>query len=141
MLVNKIGFNTLKELDINIIPTTAYRGYSFQKKLYNNYVKENGTQYADKYSAREGYSEHQTGLAIDLINPKVKNNRLNDLEYTWLKDNAYKYGFIIRYPQGKEFITRYNEENWHLRYVGNIASSIYNNNLTLEEYKDKESIK
>ena len=63
------------------------------------------------------------------------------IETKWIHQNSHRYGFIIRYPEGKEDITKYSYEPWHLRYVGNIASNIYNNNLTLEEYKDKESIK
>jgi D-alanyl-D-alanine carboxypeptidase len=130
--------NNLKnELNIDLEPTTAYRSYSFQKTLYNKYVKSDGIDKADTYSARAGYSEHQTGLAIDLKNPLVNDGRLNEIEYSWLKDNAYKYGFIIRFPEGKEFITRYEEENWHIRYVGNeAAKTIHDNNLTLEEYID-----
>ena len=130
--------NTIKnEINITLVPTTAYRGYNFQQTLYNNYVETDGTLKADTYSARPGYSEHQTGLAIDLKNPSATTTRLNDLEYNWLKENAYKYGFIIRFPKDKELITGYQEENWHIRYVGNeTAKIIYNNNLSLEEYID-----
>ena len=126
-----------KEININLLPTTAYRDYSFQKNLYNNYVNKDGVEAADKYSARPGFSEHQTGLAIDLKNTALKDIRLTDDDFKWLSENAYKYGFIIRYPKDKVFITGYQFENWHIRYVGyDEAKIIYENNLTLEEYVD-----
>lgn len=124
-----------KETGVNIMPTTAYRDYSFQETLYTKYVYQDGVEEADKYSARPGFSEHQTGLAIDLKNPKLTSVRLSDNDYTWLKDNAYKYGFIIRFPASKEHLTGYQEENWHIRYVGvEHAKKIYENKLCLEEY-------
>ena len=126
-----------KEININLMPTTAFRNENFQTTLYNNYVKKDGVLKADKYSARPGYSEHQTGLAIDLKNTALNNTRLTDDNYNWLSNNAYKYGFIIRFPKEKENITGYQFENWHIRYVGHdIAKIIYDNNLTLEEYID-----
>ena len=126
-----------EEININLMPTTAFRNHSFQTTLYNNYVKSDGKEKADTYSARPGYSEHQTGLAIDLKNMALKNTRLTDDDYKWLQDNAYKYGFIIRFPKDKEFVTGYQFENWHIRYVGlEPAKIIYENNLTLEEYID-----
>ena len=120
------------------MPTTAFREESFQKTLYDNYVNNYGTIQADTFSARPGYSEHQTGLAIDLKNISLNSSlRLTDENYAWLEKNAYKYGFIIRYPKNKEFITGYQFENWHIRYVGkDNAKIIYDNNLTLEEYID-----
>lgn len=125
------------EININLMPTTAFRNQSFQTTLYNNYVKSDGIEKADTYSARPGYSEHQTGLAIDLKNTALSNTRLTDDNYEWLHNNAYKYGFIIRFPKDKEFITGYQFENWHIRYVGEEAAKIiYDNNLTLEEYID-----
>lgn len=126
------------EKDLTLLPTTAYRDRSFQATLYNNYVSKDGVKAADTYSARPGYSEHQTGLAIDLKNINIKGNaRLTDDDYNWLSNNAYKYGFIIRFPKDKEFITGYQFENWHIRYVGKDAAKIiYDNKLTLEEYVD-----
>ncbi|MDA3080166.1 MULTISPECIES: M15 family metallopeptidase [unclassified Campylobacter] len=125
------------EIGIKLMPTTAFRDQNFQKTLYDKYVKKDGVKAADTYSARPGYSEHQTGLAIDLKNMALKNARLSDENYKWLEENAHKYGFIVRFPKGKEQITGYKFENWHIRYVGkNAAKEIMDNNLTLEEYVD-----
>ena len=126
-----------KEININLMPTTAFRDESFQRTLYTNYVNKEGVEKADTYSARPSYSEHQTGLSIDLKNIALSNVRLTDENYEWLHNNAYKYGFIIRFPKDKENITLYQFENWHIRYVGKEAAKIiYENNLTLEEYID-----
>lgn len=125
--------DSIKE-GLNISITSAYRSYNEQKKLYNTYLKSYGKSYVDKYVAVAGYSEHQTGLAIDLesLNCDIfKNSK----EYLWIKENSHNYGFIIRYKEGKEKITGYSAEPWHIRYVGRKASEyIYKNNLTLEEY-------
>lgn len=126
-----------KENGLTIYPTTAYRDYNFQSTLYNNYVKNDGIENADTYSARPGYSEHQLGYSTDLTNGKFVD--FSEFEYTneykWLKDNAHKYGFILRYPKGKEYITGYMFESWHYRYVGiDIATYIYENEITYEEY-------
>ena len=134
----KLQKTAKEEIGINLMPTTAYRNFSFQTTLYNNYVASDGKEKADTYSARPGYSEHQTGLAIDLRNTVLPSNiRLTDENFDWLLNNAYKFGFIIRFPKEKEFITGYQFENWHIRYVGeSTAKIIYENNLTLEEYID-----
>lgn len=123
---------------IKLMPTTAFRSETFQKTLYDNYVSKDGIKKADTYSARPGYSEHQTGLAIDLKNMDLGSNiRLTDENYEWLSNNAYKYGFIIRFPEEKIDITQYQFENWHIRYVGlEHAKIIYENKLSLEEYID-----
>ena len=128
----------LEEIGVEFMPTTAYRGYSFQSTLYNNYVASDGVSAADTYSARPGYSEHQTGLSIDLKNIAISGStRLTDDDYEWLSNNAYRFGFIIRFPEGKTYITGYQFENWHIRYVGEEAAKIiYENDLTLEEYID-----
>ncbi len=126
-----------KEININLMPSTAFRNELFQTTLYNNYVASDGVAKADTYSARPGYSEHQTGLAIDLRNTALKDVRLTDDDYEWLENNSYKYGFIIRFPKGKENITGYQFENWHIRYVGiDLATKIHNSKLCLEEYYD-----
>lgn len=124
-----------KEDGFTLVPTTAFRSSSFQNTLYTNYVNRDGKAAADTYSARPGFSEHQTGLAIDLKNPSLQNIRLDEEDYTWLKQHCADYGFIVRFPGGKEHITLYQEENWHIRYVGvDAAKIIMKNNLTLEEY-------
>ena len=127
-----------EEIGIILKPTTAFRDQSFQNTLYNNYVAKDGVEAADTYSARPGFSEHQSGLAIDLKNTLISSStRLNDSDFEWLSNNAHRFGFIIRYPKEKVDITGYQFENWHIRYVGlNIAKTIYENNLTLEEYID-----
>ena len=117
--------------------TTGYRDYNFQATLYNNYVKVDGVKNADTYSARPGYSEHQLGYSADLTNgDNVDFGEFeNTKEYKWLQENAYKYGFIMRYPKDKEYITGYVFESWHYRYVGvDVATYIYENDITYEEY-------
>lgn len=126
-----------REEDLTIKVTTGYRSYSFQSTLYNNYVKADGVKNADTYSARPGFSEHQLGYSADLTNAKNVSfdNFENTKEYKWLQDNAYKYGFIMRFPKGKEYITGYQFESWHYRYVGEkIAIYIHENDITYEEY-------
>ena len=123
-----------KKDKINIGVTSAYRSYEDQASVYRYYLKNNGADYASKYVAREGYSEHQTGLSLD-IKSTVGSPFKTTKEYTWMINNAYKYGFILRYPEGKEDITGYNSESWHFRYVGvDIAKYIYENNITYDEY-------
>ncbi len=117
--------------------SSPYRSYQRQNTLYTNYVNADGVKNADTYSARPGYSEHQTGLAMDL--GTASNNNIGDFEnskeFQWVKENAHKYGFILRYPKGKEYITGYMYEPWHYRYVGvEAASYIYEHNITYEEY-------
>ena len=124
-----------KSLGLNLWIASGYRSYSKQKTLYNNYVASDGKEAADTYSARPGYSEHQTGLAFDLNS--VEDSFANTDEGKWVKDNCYRYGLIIRYPKGKNKITGYIYEPWHLRYVGvELATKLYNNGdwITLEEY-------
>ena len=106
-----------------------------QKYLYNSYVSRDGKEEADTYSARPGHSEHQTGLAFDLNSIDI--SFADTDEGKWVVDNCYKYGFIIRYPEGKDNITGYIYEPWHLRYVGvDLATKLYNQGdwITLEEY-------
>ena len=122
-------------LGLNIYISSGYRGYNNQKTLYNNYVARDGEEAADKYSARAGHSEHQTGLCFDLNT--VDDSFANTDEGKWINQNAYLYGFIIRYPKGKESETGYQYESWHLRYVGKeLAKELYNNGdwLTIEDY-------
>lgn len=119
--------------NVIIYNSSAYRTYAYQVNLYNRYVVRDGKKMADIYSARPGYSEHQTGLCSDLneISEKFDNTD----EAKWLNNNAYKYGFILRFPKDKEDITGYKHESWHYRYVGKKAAKIiHDDNLTLEEY-------
>lgn len=119
---------------------SSFRSYDLQKKLYDQYVKKHGINKADRFSARPGYSEHQTGLAFDIGEVGRKNLWLTEQfgeseAGKWLAENAHKYGFILRYPKGKEHITGYMYESWHFRYVGvKIATEIKQSGLTLEEY-------
>ena len=115
--------------------SSGYRSYWDQKSIYNNYVSRDGQANADTYSARPGHSEHQTGLAFDLNT--IDDSFSNTYEGKWVHDNCYRFGLILRYPKGKENITGYIYESWHLRYVGNeLASKLYNGGdwITLEEY-------
>lgn len=113
--------------------SSAYRSYDYQVNLYNRYVKRDGEIKADIYSARPGYSEHQTGLCTDINT--VDSSFASTKEAKWLASNSYKYGFILRFPKGKEDITGYKYEPWHYRYVGiDTAKIIYDDDLTLEEY-------
>lgn len=114
--------------------TSNYRSYSYQSTLYQNYVSAYGKASADTFSARPGYSEHQTGLAFDLREPGGGSLLTNSKATSWVAKNAHKYGLIVRYQSGKEWITGYQAEPWHVRYVGDIATSIYNSGLSLEEY-------
>lgn len=126
-----------KKEGLNIIAVSTYRSYKYQEKLYNNYVLDKGFYYADMASARAGHSEHQTGLAVDIANKSLDyDNFESTKEFIWMKNNAHKYGFILRYPKASFHTTGFKYEPWHYRYVGiDVATYIYDNNLTLEEYK------
>ena len=129
--------NAAKADGITFVGTTAYRDAGWQKSLYDNYVARDGKEAADRYSARPGYSEHQLGYSVDLNDPNYSAKRLSPSDYEWLKNNAYKYGFIIRYPENTENITGYEEEDWHIRYVGkDVAKKIQELNITYDEYYD-----
>lgn len=131
-------FNVAKGAGHSPLFSSGYRSYNYQVNLYNGYVKSMGQTEADKQSARPGYSEHQTGLAFDICT--AGNCKLEQAFGTtpfgqWIKDNAHKYGFIIRYPDGKQNITGYMYEPWHLRYVGtDVSAKIYSSGQTMEEY-------
>lgn len=119
---------------ISLFVASGFRSYEYQKDLYDAYVKRDGKEEADTYSARPGYSEHQTGLAADI---NAADSSFDDTaEAKWLDENCYKYGFVIRFPKGKEQYTGYVYESWHLRYVGErIAKNIHDaGGISLEEY-------
>lgn len=117
---------------------SGFRSFAESENLYNSYAISNGKEYAEKYVAKKGTSEHNTGLAFDFILSSDKNSYKTNYdsdEYFYLENIAYLYGFIIRYPKDKENITGFSYEPWHLRYVGtNLAKYLKKNNLTLEEY-------
>ncbi|WP_082294941.1 M15 family metallopeptidase [Sporosarcina ureilytica] len=126
--------------DYRLVAFSTYRSFEYQTELYKRYVDRDGVEEADRYSARPGYSEHQTGLAFDIgeVNKEQDwaTSRFGETDAgKWLAENAHLYGFIMRYPEGKEFITGYMYESWHFRYVGlEVAKDIYENDTTLEEY-------
>jgi D-alanyl-D-alanine carboxypeptidase len=117
---------------------SAYRSAATQDSLFNRYVATSGYDQADRYSAHPGFSEHQTGLAVDISTTSqqcyLSECFINTADGSWLADNAYKYGFNLRYAKGKETITGYNFEPWHYRYVGiPLATALYQSGLTLDE--------
>lgn len=134
-------FNAAEEDGVNLLAVSGYRTYSYQEMLYDNKVAAAGRVEADKYVAQPGASEHNTGLAMDVLSDEYSSldeGFEQTQAYKWLEDNCYKYGFIIRYPKEKEDITGYNYEPWHLRYVGIFeATEISEKHITLEEYLNK----
>lgn len=119
--------------DVSRTQYSGFRSYDMQAGLYQSYVANDGKERADRYSARAGYSEHQTGLAYDILDNSGA-LLTEPSATTWLAENAHSYGFIVRYPPGKEAITGYMPESWHIRYIGREASDIYQSGKTLEEY-------
>ena len=150
IMLNKTVYEKFKLLQddalkhgYNIDIMSGYRDYQYQEKLYNKLIHEKGFNYAISRIAKPGCSEHQTALAIDVCVYKdskcyIENELTEFLEIKWLHQNAHRYGFILRYPFGKEDITKYSYEPWHLRYVGDVASEIYNKDITLEEYLESK---
>ena len=164
MLVNKFHYLNEDYLPDDIVPISnwyAYEGHSTKKEVYDHYVsmwndaneqglvllvnssyrtfEEQQEQYDmsnDDYASRPGFSEHQTGLALDIVSDGVQGNEFeNTDEFKWLQENAHKYGFILRYPKDKEYITGYNYESWHYRYVGkDLAAKVKESGLTYDEY-------
>jgi D-alanyl-D-alanine carboxypeptidase len=129
---NKMAEDASKQ-GLNLYISSGYRTYAYQEQLYESYAQSDGYANADKYSARPGYSEHQTGLCFDLNS--VNDSFADTAEGKWVAENCYKYGFIVRYPKGKESITGYQYEPWHLRYLGEfLATDVYNSGLCLEEF-------
>lgn len=127
-------FAKAKEEGIEFIGTSAYRSYETQKGIFKKNVNTRGIKEANKYAAKPGKSEHQTGLAIDVTNTERWFDK-STKEAMWLADNAHEFGFILRFLEGKEHITGYNFEPWHIRYVGKeVAKEIYDKGITLEEY-------
>ncbi|MDO0978793.1 M15 family metallopeptidase [Staphylococcus hominis] len=132
-------FSAAQKEGINLYKISGYRSYPTQVQLYNRYAARDGKKAADKYSARPGYSEHQTGLTFDIGGVNSDKNLYASFGKTkegqWIAKNAHKYGFIVRYPKGKEKVTGYQYEPWHLRYLGkDTATKVYQSGKTLEEY-------
>lgn len=125
--------------DIILCGVSGYRSYQRQYEIFTNNVRTKGMEHTSKYSAVPGYSEHQTGLSIDVssksVNYRLDSSFAETAEGKWLAENAHHYGYIIRFPEGKSKITGYSYEPWHIRYVGkDLATFLYKNDLTLEEY-------
>ncbi len=116
---------------------SGFRTYQRQSELYNRYVREDGKAKADTYSARPGYSEHQTGLTFDIKDRRGRllgNHGINNSAANWLAQNAHRYGFVVRYQRSKEHITGYKAEPWHIRFIGNDAVKVYERGQCLEEF-------
>ena len=131
------AFNEMKAAaakeGLTIWNASGFRSYELQQSLYNRYCDRDGKDAADRYSARPGHSEHQSGLALDLN--EISSSFANTAEGKWVEKNCHKYGFILRYPREKEAQTGYMYEPWHIRYVGvSVAEKIYNSGLCLEEF-------
>ncbi|XKE95258.1 M15 family metallopeptidase [Metaplanococcus flavidus] len=130
--------------NIDLTAFSTFRDFARQKELYEGYVAKDGQEKADRYSARPGFSEHQTGLAFDIGESGAEQHwaaaSFGDTEAgKWVADNAHRFGFILRYPEGKEQLTGYMHESWHFRYVGKeAAKEIYDADITLEEYLEQQ---
>lgn len=132
-------FNAALNDNVNLIAISGYRSYSVQENLYNSRVEVKGVEKTRQYTAEAGASEHQTGLAIDIVcndYPYLDEGFENTDAFKWLYNNCYKYGFILRYQKGKEDITGYNYEPWHFRYIenANIAKDIMDRGICFEEF-------
>ena len=129
-----------KKAGFDLVAFSGYRSYEYQTQLYTNYSNRDGKEAADRYSARPGHSEHQTGLAFDIGEIGREDVWLTE-EFgetpagKWLAQNAHTYGFILRFPKGKEDVTGFMYESWHFRYLGkDLAEKVYQSGVTLEEY-------
>ncbi len=129
-------FNAAKKEDLTLIINSSYRSFEDQEETYDYYKSTRGEREADKIAARAGFSEHQTGMAVDIQTYGSTGATFEEFdEFKWLSENAYKYGFILRYPKGKEYLTGYEYESWHYRYVGiEAATYIHDNDITFDEY-------
>ena len=135
----KLAMDAKKE-GYQIVLVSDYRSYHYQQDLYDDYVKTSGKNYADRCSARPGHSEHQTGLALDVMGSNGDYNLFRDTkEFEWMQKHAHEYGFILRYPEDGYDITGFKYEPWHYRYVGiDLANQLHQENMTLDEYYFKK---
>jgi D-alanyl-D-alanine carboxypeptidase len=134
-------FAAASEDNVQLVFGSGYRSAALQKQFYDSYVATDGQELADTYSARPGHSEHQTGFAVDITSPSgtchLEICWENTPEGKWVAENAHRFGFIIRYQEGKESITGYQYEPWHLRYVGTeLSQELFKTGLTYEEFFD-----
>ncbi|WP_254434170.1 D-alanyl-D-alanine carboxypeptidase family protein [Halobacillus sp. Marseille-Q1614] len=132
-------FKGAENAGLELYAASGFRSYERQKSIYENNVKQRGQEEADKFSARPGTSEHQTGLAMDVTSPemsfKLEQSFIETKEGKWLEDHAHEYGFVVRYLEGTKDITGYEYEPWHLRYVGKgLSTEIHESGGTLEEF-------
>lgn len=132
-------FAAAEEEDLFLFARSGFRSYNTQVQLFNGYADKHGEEAANKYSAKPGFSEHQTGLVMDVTSESVQFQLTEQFGETpegkWIEENAHQFGFIIRYPKGKEDITGYIYEPWHLRYLGkDVAKEVYESNVTYEEF-------
>lgn len=138
-------FDEAEESGIYLYARSGYRSYQTQVQLFQGYADQHGEEAANRYSAKPGHSEHQTGLVMDVTSESV-NYQLTESfgeteEGKWLKEHAHEFGFIIRYPEGAEDITGYIYEPWHIRYLGvDMATKVYESGLTYEEYLEEEGL-
>ena len=142
MKLNKEAYEAFKRLandakkeGFTIVILSSYRTHEYQDKLWNDRKNKSGIEKADAYAARAGSSEHETGLAIDVADYNNPVNFEEQEAYQWMLNNSYKYGYILRYAEGKEDITGYDYEAWHYRYLGiDLATKVYNEGITFDEY-------
>lgn len=131
-------FKAASEDKIYLLGVSGYRDFDYQKQLFESEVEVFGNIQANRYVAKPGESEHQTGLAMDILSRdyEILDEGFKNTEaYKWIEENCFNFGFIIRYPENKEAITGYEYEPWHIRYVGvDTATEIMKENITLEEY-------
>ncbi|MEF2246174.1 M15 family metallopeptidase [Paenibacillus sp. IITD108] len=139
-------FDKAADAGIKLYARSGYRSFQTQRQLFENYAAKHGEEAANRYSARAGQSEHQTGLVMDVtsesVNLQLEETFGETAEGEWLSEHAHEFGFIIRYPKGQEKITGYIYEPWHIRYLGTeLAGKVYTSGLTYEEYLEKEKPK
>lgn len=138
-MIEQLFQAALDEDGLILLALSGYRSYEYQKKIYEGYVETYGQYNADRFSARPGHSEHQTGLAIDVTSESADKKLIpefgNTKEGIWIQENAHRFGFIIRYPLDREKDTGYTYEPWHLRYVGKVvAAEMFEKKMILEDY-------